>query len=141
MNGRVGRMKAAPLTLVLMRVCACSSSRVSPISPAPEIASVIAVRPVAEVHPVLGVDDRIHLAYELLVVNSSSVLVNLDRVEALDTSGRKLDELAGDALARRVRIGGGENGTTSVPRIRALFRWMFPSPSPQFFLLRSGIAS
>ena len=75
----------APLTLVLIAV-ACSSSRVSPTSAAPEIASVIAVRPLAEVHPVLGVDDRIHLAYELLVVNFSLVLVSLDRVESLSAS-------------------------------------------------------
>ena len=101
----------ALLTLVLIGG-ACSSSRVSPTSAAPEIASVIAVRPLAEVHPVLGVDDRIHLAYELLVVDFSSVLVSLYRVETLSASGGKLDELAGDALLKRVRIGGGESGKT-----------------------------
>jgi len=104
------QMVAAFLSLVLIGMCACSRSPLERPSTAPEIASVIAVRPLAEVHPVLGVDDRIHLAYELLVVNFSSAIVNLDRVEALSASGGKLDELAGDALVKRMRISGGESG-------------------------------
>lgn len=66
-------------------------------------------------HPVLGIDDQIHLACELQVVNHSSVLITVDRVEALNAAGGKLEELAGDALAKRVLISGGETGKTFGP--------------------------
>ncbi len=107
-----GFPRTAALLLVINAVAACSRSRVAPIAHAPEIASVITVRPLAEPQPVPGIDNRIHIAYELLVVNPSSFLVNLERVEALNAAGVTLDELSGTAIANRLRIGGGETGTT-----------------------------
>ena len=49
-----------------------------------EILSSIAVRPISEPNPVLGADDRMHLAYELLVVNPSKLFVTIKKVEAVD---------------------------------------------------------
>jgi hypothetical protein len=82
---------------------------------AQEVSSGILVHALESPNPVLGMDERIHLAYELQVVNLSSALITIDDVEALDSSGTKLDELNGDALGKRVRISGGESGRTFGP--------------------------
>ena len=60
---------------------------------ADEVMSTLAVRPLAEIHPVLGADNRVHLAYELVVTNPSNMFVTLDKVEAVDPAGQG----AGDA--------------------------------------------
>jgi hypothetical protein len=64
-----------------------------------EVLSSIAVRPISEPNPVLGADDRLHLAYELLITNPSRLFMTLDKVEAVDGSGRSLWSLEGDQLA------------------------------------------
>ncbi len=91
---------------------ACTEVRIPSAPAREEVASAIFVRVLETPHPVLGIDDRLHLAYELEVVNHSPVLVTVVRVETLDASGTKLDDLAGDALAQRVEISGGERGPT-----------------------------
>jgi hypothetical protein len=63
-----------------------------------EIFSSIAVRPISAPHPVLGADGRVHLAYELLVVNPSDLFVTLDKVQAVDSHGRSLWAIEGDQL-------------------------------------------
>jgi hypothetical protein len=57
---------------------------------ADEVFSSITLRPVADIHPVLGADDRIHLAYEHEIDNPSQVFVTLDKVEAVDDTGASL---------------------------------------------------
>jgi hypothetical protein len=47
-----------------------------------EVSSGVVVRPIAKVHPVLGADEKIHLVYELEIVNHSSMVVSVDRVAA-----------------------------------------------------------
>lgn len=71
--------------------------------PADEIFSSITVRPLAAINPVLGADDRVHLAYELEIDNPSQVFVTLDKVEAVDDSGNSLEALSGDELTRMTR--------------------------------------
>ena len=71
-----------------------------------EVFSSIAVRPISEPNPVRGADGRVHLAYELLVVNPSRVFVTLDKVEAVDSGGRSLWSLEGDRLAMMTSIYG-----------------------------------
>ncbi|MEO7602346.1 MAG: M23 family metallopeptidase [Sphingomicrobium sp.] len=63
-----------------------------------EILSSITVRPLAAPHPVLGADDRVHLAYELAVTNASAMFVNVDKVEAVDADGRVLRTIEGAHL-------------------------------------------
>ncbi|MEO7654271.1 MAG: M23 family metallopeptidase [Sphingomicrobium sp.] len=63
-----------------------------------EILSSIVVRTLAQPHPVLGADNRVHLAYELALTNASAMLVNIDKVEALDPNGRVLRTIEGDHL-------------------------------------------
>ena len=65
---------------------------------ADEVMSSLAVEPLAEIHPVLGSDNRVHLAYELLVTNPSSFFVTLDKVEAIDPAGKILASVSGKAL-------------------------------------------
>ena len=72
-----------------------------------EVFSSIAVRPISEPNPVRGADGRVHLAYELLVVNPSRVFVTLDKVEAVDSGSRVLSSLEGDRLAAMASIYGG----------------------------------
>ena len=86
---------AAPLTAQSLR--------------ADEVMSTLAVRPLAEIHPVLGSDDRVHLAYELVVTNPSPMFITLDKVEAIDPAGKVLASVSGDALAKMTTRYSGSN--------------------------------
>jgi hypothetical protein len=63
-----------------------------------EVMSSVVVRPLTDAHPVLGADNRLHLAYELAISNPGKVFVTLDKVEALDNFGFALSSLAGAQL-------------------------------------------
>ncbi|GAN76279.1 M23 family metallopeptidase [Acidisphaera rubrifaciens] len=76
-----------------------------------EVLSSIGVRMIAPPDPVRGADGRIHLAYELIAGNTTSLFIRLDRVEAVDRQGRVLGALAGDALAAMVTMHGGSGAT------------------------------
>lgn len=67
-----------------------------------EIMSTLAVRGLSEIHPVLGSDNRVHLAYELMVNNPSRLFVTLDKVEALDPAGNVVATITGEALAKMI---------------------------------------
>jgi len=62
-----------------------------------------------EVEPVVGTDDRAHLAYELRLTNITASNLTIERVRVLDPSrgGRVVDELSGDELASRIVVFGG----------------------------------
>ena len=62
----------------------------------------------ARPHPVLGTDDRLHLAYELRLTNITAATLTVERVRVFDPSrgGRVVDELSGDALASRLIVFG-----------------------------------
>lgn len=75
-----------------------------------DVMSTLAVRPLAKIHPVLGSDDRVHLAYELVITNPSKMFVTLNQIEALDPSGKVLASLSGDALSKMtIRYSGSDN--------------------------------
>lgn len=76
-----------------------------------EVLSSIAVRTISEPNPVPGADGRIHLAYELLVVNPSKVFVTLDKVEAVDDHARSLWALQGERLAGMTTMYAGARDT------------------------------
>ena len=79
-----------------------------------EVLSSVVVRPLAQPHPVTGADGRVHLAYELLLSNASNMFTTIDKVEAIDASGRVVSTLGGDALARMTMLYSGD-GTTLPP--------------------------
>ncbi len=76
-----------------------------------EVLSSVVVRPLATPHPVTGADGRVHLAYELLLSNSSKMFLTIDRVEAVDPSGKLLSALEGDALGKMTMLYAGERTT------------------------------
>jgi hypothetical protein len=78
-----------------------------------EIFSSIAVRPISAPNPVLGADDRVHLAYELLVVNPSKLFVTIDKVEAVNNGGLSLWSIEGDRLVAMTIPYGGTVNTLS----------------------------
>lgn len=62
--------------------------------------------------PVRGADSRNHLAYEIEIANRSPVAVDLESVQPL-ARGRPFGPgLAGEQVAGRLRIDGGDGGTT-----------------------------
>lgn len=75
-----------------------------------DVSNGVVVRPITRVHPVLGADDKVHLVYELEIVNHGSMLVSMDHVEALGRGGERFAEFADDVLARRTVVSGGEKG-------------------------------
>jgi murein DD-endopeptidase MepM/ murein hydrolase activator NlpD len=76
-----------------------------------EVFSSIAVRPISGPNPAPGADGRVHLAYELLVENPSNLFVTLDKVEAVDGSGRSLSALNGERLAAMTTLYAGRART------------------------------
>lgn len=75
--------------------------------------TTLIVHPVAMPRPVLGTDGKRHLAYELMFVNDTTLLAQVDAVAALDAdTGAVLAEWSGDALAAILRINGREPGVT-----------------------------
>jgi hypothetical protein len=79
-----------------------------------EVLSSVSVGIVAAPDPVLGADNRIHLAYELIVSNTTTLFIRLDKVEAVEQHGNVLGSLSGAPLAAMVTMHGG-SGTTMAP--------------------------
>lgn len=52
----------------------------------PQVWTSLVATPLASPQPVLGADGRVHLVYELIVMNASSSVITLDRLETLDAS-------------------------------------------------------
>ncbi len=79
-----------------------------------EVLSSVSVQPISAPNPVLGADNRIDLAYELLVANTSHLFITIDKVEAVDPAGKALWSEDGNALAGMTSAFGGA-GTTLAP--------------------------
>lgn len=96
------------------------------LDPNPLVLSPIEARTLKAPHPVEGADDRIHLAYEIALVNSSSLLVTVDKITVLlpDHNQAVVQVLQGDALAAVMLRRGGE----------ALGRLLRPSHSAFVFM-------
>ncbi len=80
---------------------------------APPSLTAVSFRPIAATEPVLGSDGRIHLAYELTVINQSSLYVTIARIDAIRAgggAGKPLESLSGKALGAMFRI----NAATSL---------------------------
>lgn len=105
----------------MRRTLLAASLLLIPTLPAPaqslkpgEVLSQVTLAPISAPNPLLGADDRVHLAYELIVANPSKEFVTLDKVTAVDPAGKALWSLEGDALAAMARLYAG-NGTTVPP--------------------------
>ena len=69
----------------------------------PLVANVLATP-----RPVRGDDGQTHLAYELFVVNPTSSIMTVTRVEVLGPDGKVIGELAGDELENNIVLVGGQ---------------------------------
>jgi hypothetical protein len=94
--------RLAPLALALALAPTAQAQTLKPN----EVLSSVGLQAVAPPRPVLGADNRIHLAYELLATNTSKLFITLDKVEALDPGNQVLGTLAGTALASMVTLPG-----------------------------------
>jgi hypothetical protein len=81
------------------------------------VLSPLAFAPLAQPDPVLGSDDKVHLAYEMQVLNASTASVTLTSIETLDpaNNGAVLGTIDADALPGMLHIAGGVDGTTFPP--------------------------
>jgi hypothetical protein len=82
-------MKSATICIVLTVILLCFSGQAisEPQQPDMPVAwTSLVAWPIASPQPVLCTDDKIHLAYELLVMNVSSSAMMLDRLDTLDGS-------------------------------------------------------
>jgi hypothetical protein len=80
--------------------------------PAADVVTPLVATPIASPNPVLGSDDKTHLAYEIVLMNMAPSTVGIDKIETLDAeSGAVLGTLEGDGLAQMMRLNGGGKGT------------------------------
>jgi len=82
-----------------------------------DVLTPLAVRVEAAPYPVLATDGRIHLVYELVVVNQSSSSVDVVSIDALDASrgDAVLEALSGSALAAVFARPSGKAGASLDP--------------------------
>ena len=74
--------------------------------------SPLVATPIASPNPVLGADDKVHLAYELVLLNMAPGDIGLKKIETLDAgSGAVLGTMEGAGLAKMLRLNGGSKGT------------------------------
>ena len=88
-------MRLLPKLVVLAVSVAATASVAQSLKP-DEVLSSIVVHVLSEPNPVFGADGRVHLAYELFVVNPGKLFVTIDRIEALDDGGQQVGLIEGD---------------------------------------------
>ena len=96
---------AAASTIAALAVPAAAQSLLKD-----EILSSLTVHALAQPHPVLTTDNRVHLVYELAVANVSTTPISIDKVEALDPSGKVLRTLDGAHLKAMIHQYAGDAG-------------------------------
>jgi hypothetical protein len=78
-----------------------------------DVVSPLVVMPLISPDPVLGADGKVHLAYEIVLVNMAPGDIGLEKVETLDAaSGAVLGTMEGDGLAQMLKFNGGNKGIT-----------------------------
>lgn len=76
-----------------------------------EVLSPLVATPLASPSPVRGADGKMHLVYELLLVNMAPSRVTLETVETLDAAnGAAIGTLRGEALSQMLKLNGGGGG-------------------------------
>ena len=76
------------------------------------VATPLVAMPIAPPNPVFGSDDKIHLAYELVLMKMAPGAVTVEKIETLDAeSGAVVGTLDGEGLAKMFRLSGGGKGT------------------------------
>lgn len=98
------------ISLATIIMFSAAASREQPAAADDVLAPLVAI-PITSPNPVLGTDDRTHLAYEIVLVNMASGSIALKKVEALDAeSDAVLGAFQGNGLAQTLRLNGGIKG-------------------------------
>jgi hypothetical protein len=120
---RVGRSptwrRAALATVGVLAVCIVPALHVNAASGRSvgtpvEVITPLVATPLSSPHPVLGADNRLHLVYVLFVINPTSSVMRLEKLETLDASthdsvigserdSRIIATLAGEGLDGAIR--------------------------------------
>ena len=111
-----------PLSLRCRCLLVFALGWVSHRSPAPpwpppieaeDVVTPLVATPLTSPNPVLGADDKVHLAYEIVLVNMAPGDIGLKKIETLDAaSGAVIGTIEGDGLAQMLKFNGGSKGTT-----------------------------
>jgi hypothetical protein len=106
---RIGaRLSISIFTLVTALVLPVQAQTV----PAEAVATPLVATPLTSPNPVVGSDDKTHLAYELVLMSMAASPIGIDKIETLDAeSGAVLGTLEGDGLAQMLWLNGGVKGT------------------------------
>ncbi|HVY96172.1 MAG TPA: M23 family metallopeptidase [Solirubrobacterales bacterium] len=115
------RLLSLPLALLLTLLAALAAAPLA--AAAPEEFTPVTASVVSPPQPVAASDGRVHLAYELLVINRSfapPAKVTLRRVEAL-AGGKVVESLSGKALASVTAPFGADEPTATLNRGEAGF--------------------
>ena len=83
--------------------------------------STITAHTLASPDPVLGADNRTHLAYELFISNPSNLFITVDKAEAVDGAGRSLGALSGQGLKAMTRLYAGKDLTLAPGGVGFIF--------------------
>jgi hypothetical protein len=96
----------------LLGIAACFLIGATAATPAEEVLSPLVATPLTSPNPVLATDGKVHLAYEIVLMNLAPAEVALKKVETLDAaSGAVIGTLDGDGLAQMLKLNGGGKGT------------------------------
>lgn len=77
-----------------------------------EVVSPLVATPIASPNPMLGADNKVHLAYEMVLLNMAPVVIGLKKIETLDVgSGAVLGTLEGDGMVKMLKLNGGGKGS------------------------------
>jgi Peptidase family M23 len=91
---------------------AAASAAAVPSPPPPDILTPLVGTVLATPAPVTGADGREHVAYEVQLTNSRSLLVTIQRIETLDQRGRVVATLDGPDVQSLVTVIGKGPGAT-----------------------------
>ena len=81
------------------------------------VLSPLAFAPLAQPDPVLGSDDKVHLAYEMQVLNASRASVTITSIDTIDPANDDavLGTMDAETLPGMLNLSGGAQGTTLPP--------------------------
>lgn len=113
---RTPEMLSIATAVTLAVVAGAATVAAAGVPRAPQV-TAIQIRPISPTSPVSGADGQQHLVYELEISNRSDKAVTFQSVEALDpfNGNAVLTKMDGTALARTLRVDGGDIGTVLAP--------------------------
>ncbi|MEO6198977.1 MAG: M23 family metallopeptidase [Sphingomicrobium sp.] len=96
-----------------------------------QVVSTIIIRPLALPNPVLGSDNRKHLAFELLVTNPSKDFITIEGVTIVGPDGADLSSQSGAGLTDMTKTFAGSGNRMGPGEARLLFQDVsFPADAP-----------